>query len=105
MFFILRNVFYGSLLLPSPISGPFGYNEKAELRVEFSLPITPPEANDLPVLSMVVGSTSTARTFTYLTASALYATEVSAVNTSQYSDTSLFFTYLVGPDDESDDLR
>lgn len=102
--------------LPNLVSGPFGYNEEVEVRVDFSLPVTVLDAettDDLPALSVVVGSTSTARTLTYLTAAAVYTTEgLSGMNDSSlygngsyYNDSSAFFKYLVAADDESVDLR
>lgn len=102
------------------VPGPFGYNEEVEIRVEFSLPITADavaETTDdlVPALSVVVGSTSTAKTTTYLTADAVYTTveslsvandtSSSMGNSSSYNDTSAFFKYIVAADDESTDLR
>lgn len=94
------------------VPGPFGYNEEVDIRVDFSMPVTSSDADNRPALSVVVGSSSTAATLTYLTASAVY----SEVNTSSGNDSvsgdnvannssSLYFTYIVGADDESDDLR
>lgn len=85
-------------------AGPFGYNEEVEIRVAFSLPVTSPVADDRPVLSLVVGSTSTAITVTYLTAPAVFTTEISG-NGSVSNDTFLYFKYVVGADDKSIDLR
>lgn len=92
-------------------TGPFGYNEEVEIDVEFSLPVSVPDveetaattaADELPALSVVVGSMSTAMTTTYLTAAAVYTNEdlsgAAAANT-------LFFKYLVAADDESANLR
>lgn len=81
--------------------------------MEFSLPVTSPEVDstdELPTLSVVVGSSSTARTTTYLTAGAVYTTgnlsSSAAENISTlYNDSVLFFKYLVAADDESLDLR
>lgn len=116
------------------LPGPFGYNEEVEIRVDFSLPVTAAAAamaegtDDLaPTLSLVVGSTSTAKTTTYLTAAAVYATvadllsgpndttttssslsssSLTGGNSSHsYNDTSAFFKYVVAADDESIDLR
>lgn len=114
-------------------AGPFGYNQEVEIRIDFSLPVTVPEVEETaststtttataatidelsqPVLSVVIGSTSTARTTTYLTAAAVYATQdVSSTdatssalaNASLHNDSSVFLTYLVAADDESVDLR
>lgn len=92
-------------------TGPFGYNEEIDIQVDFSLPVSVPDADetsatsataDLPTLSVVVGSTSTAVTTTDLTAAAVYTTEdLSGAGATN----SLFFTYLVAADDESVDLR
>ena len=91
--------------------GPFGYNEEVEIRVNFSLPVSVPDAeetaattttDELSALSVVVGSMSTALTTTYLTAAAVYTNEdlsgTAAAN-------ALFFKYLVAAEDESADLR
>lgn len=85
------------------VSGPFGYNEEVEIRVAFSLPVTSSVADDRPVLSLIVGSTSTAKTLTYITAPAVYTTEISG--NGSVSDSLLYFKYVVGSDDESVDLR
>lgn len=92
-------------------TGPFGYNEEVEIRVDFSLPVSVPEAEEaasattteeLPALSVVMGSTSTALTTTYLTAAAVYTDEdLSGTGAAN----ALFFKYLVAADDESTDLR
>ncbi|CAM9804617.1 unnamed protein product, partial [Scytosiphon promiscuus] len=117
-------------------TGPFGYNEEVELRVEFSLPVTvpdiaedtavatPTETDDAqsPGLAVVVGSTSTAKTTTYLTAVAVNtaqdllsdaAAAAAASNVSSthgggggyYNYTSVYFKYLVAAEDASLDLR
>lgn len=77
----------------------------------------------LPALSVVIGSTSTAKTTTYLTAAAVYTTEdllsdpdsAAAANASvadgggggyyNYNYSSVFLKYLVAADDASLDLR
>lgn len=117
------------------LPGPFGYNEEVGIRVEFSLPVTAAAAavaadtDDLaPALSLVVGSTSTAKTTTYLTATAVYTTAADLLSGANdttttssssswssfltgrnssfsYNDTSAFFKYVVAADDESIDLR
>lgn len=83
--------------------------------MDFSLPVTVPDeemADGVPSLSVVVGSTSTARTTTYLTRAALYTAEGllggngSVWYGGSYSNgTSMFFRYLVAADDSSVDLR
>lgn len=75
-----------------------------ELRVAFSLPVTAVTADTSPALAVVIGSTSTARTLTYLTGSAVYTMNVS-VDTSLNNSRSMFFKYSVGADDQSADLR
>lgn len=92
-------------------AGPFGYNEEVEIRVDFSLPVTVPDAeetasttatDEIPALSVVVGSTSTALMTIYLTAAAVYTNE-DLSGTAEANV--LFFKYLVAADDESADLR
>lgn len=92
-------------------TGPFGFNEQVEIGVSFSLPVSVLDADEtsaatttheLPTLSVVVGSTSTALTTTYLTAEAVYTNEdLSGLGAANV----LFFKYLVAADDESVDLR
>lgn len=84
--------------------GPFGFNDKVEVRVEFSLPIATPSVDEPPALELVIGSVSTAKTSTYLTGFAVHSTNMSA-NASLYDYSSLFLEYVVGADDESHDLR
>lgn len=89
---------------PFRVTGPFGYNDKVNIRVVFSLPVTIPPDGEIPSLVLVVGSKSTARTVTYLTASAVYTADMSG-NASVQNDSSVLFQYVVGADDVSVDLR
>lgn len=93
-------------------AGPFGYNDEVEICVEFSLPIAVPEVettDDPPKLSVAVGSTSTARTSTYLTADAVLTAEdthgSAPCDEQGLNKSSATFKYLVAADDESIDLR
>lgn len=93
-------------------AGPFGYNDEVEICVDFSLPIAVPdvETTEDPLkLSIVVGSTSTARTSTYLTADAVLTADDGRGSTpcgeQGLNKSSATFKYLVAADDESIDLR
>ncbi|CAM9188184.1 unnamed protein product, partial [Discosporangium mesarthrocarpum] len=106
-------------------NGPFGYNDEVIIRVNFSLPVIALSASsssagllDVPSLAVVVGSTSTAATVTYVTASAVYTSDLMGnlssisnvtVTTAEGLDTEtdkfIYFKYLVAADDESSDLR
>lgn len=96
----------------TPGAGPFGFNDEVEICINFSLPIAVPKVETTeypPKLLVVVGSTSTARTSTYLTADAVLTAEDARGSTpcgeQGLNKSSATFKYLVATDDKSIDLR